>query len=131
MSEIRRLLAAISAAWKNNRVESLTDLFHERMTISGPDRTTYAAGRDACIETYREFATNVAVLAYRESAPVIEVWGDTAIAHYGWTMTYRRDTTTSTETGTDHFVLGRSADAWRVLHRMLLAAPVVGPVPAV
>ena len=131
MSEIRRLLAAINAAWKNNRIETLADLFHERMTIAGPDHSTYAVGRDACIETYREFAANVSVLAYRESAPVIEVWGDTAIAHYGWTMTYRRGPTTSTETGTDHFVLGRAAGAWRVLHRMLLAAPVAGPVPAV
>lgn len=114
------VLRAITAAWRGGRTGDLSPLFHERMVIAGPGHQVFASGRAACIESYREFATSAVVTAYDESAPAIHVWGDTAVAHYAWTMTWRRDGASATESGTDQFVLGRTQGRWQALHRLLL-----------
>ena len=88
---VAAILRAITAAWRNGRAGDLDPLFHARMVIAGAGHEAYASGRAACVESYREFAANAAVTAYDESAPTIHVWGDTAVAHYAWTMTWQRD----------------------------------------
>lgn len=120
---VAAILRAITAAWREGRADDLAPLFHERMVIAGPEHKAYASGRAACVESYREFAANAAVTAYNETAPTIHVWGDTAVASYAWSMTWRRDGAPSTETGTDQFVLGREQERWQVLYRLLLFAP--------
>jgi ketosteroid isomerase-like protein len=123
---VAAILRAITAAWRDGRADDLVPLFHERMVIAGSECEIHASGRAACVESYREFAANAAVTAYDESAPAIHVWGDTAVASYAWTMTWRRDGAPSAEAGTDQFVLGREQERWQVLHRLLLFAPASG-----
>lgn len=118
--EIRRILDVINGAWTTARTDALAALFHADMVIAGPGYQTYAAGRDACVESYREFSTNAKVLAYSAAEPAIGVWDDTAVASYAWTMTWQRDNDPVSDAGTDQFVFTRSGGRWLAVYRLVL-----------
>jgi uncharacterized protein (TIGR02246 family) len=115
------LVAAINTAWRAGAFERLSALFHPDMVIAGPAGTIYARGRDACVESYRAFATQAEVLEYDAEAPVVQVWDDvTAVVAYAWSMTYRREGVTSTESGSDQFVCLLCGERWQAVHRLIV-----------
>jgi ketosteroid isomerase-like protein len=120
---VRAVIDRIDAAWRQKQFDGLADCFDANAVILGPNHAVYASGRAACAESYREFASNAAVLDYAESNHQLRVWGATAVYAFSWRMTYRRDWGSKSEEGTDQLVLGRDGDGWRVLFRYIHFAP--------
>ena len=120
---IRAVLLRIDAAWRAKRFEGLDDCFAEEATIEGPGYVRYAVGRKACADSYREFATNAAVLDYSEAGHELRSWPDVAVYTCRWTMTYQRVHGPKHESGTDQLVLGRFGADWRVVFRHIHFAP--------
>ena len=120
---IRAVLSRIDAAWQQKRFDGLADCFDANAVILGPGHAVYASGRVACSESYREFASNAAVLDYVESNHGLRIWGGTSVYTFSWRMTYRRDSGPKTEEGTDQLVLGWDGDVWWVLFRYIHFAP--------
>jgi hypothetical protein len=121
--EVRAVLGRIEAAGKEKRFERLEECFDEKAVIVGPDYAVFASGRTACAESYREFATNAAVLSYSESDQFLRLWGSTAVYTFAWRMTYQRDHGPKAECGTDQLVLALDQSSWRVLFRYIYFAP--------
>lgn len=121
--EVRAVLGRIEAAWKEKRFEGLDECFDEKAVIVGPNYAVFASGRTACAESYREFATNAAVLSYSESDHVLRLWDSTAVFTFSWRMTYQRDNGPKAEFGTDQLVLALDQSSWRVLFRYIYFAP--------
>lgn len=119
-TELRRVLDAINAAWTSADVSGLGSLFHPDMVIVGPGYRRFTSGREACVESYREFSSNAEVLAYDASEPAIQVWADTAVCSYSWSMTWRRDGDPVSEAGTDQFVFARVDSRWLAIYRLVL-----------
>ena len=122
-SSIRSVLARIDAAWRRKQFSSLTDCFHPDAVIVGPGNAVFAQGREACAESYKEFATNASVLNYDERNHELRVWETTAVYTFAWSMTYQREHGPQTEAGTDEIVLTREEDQWMVVFRYIFFAP--------
>ena len=122
-ADVRAVLARIEAAWKEKHCDDLEECFDEQAVIVGPHHAVFAAGRPACAQSYREFATNATVLAYSESDHALRLWEGTAVYTFAWRMTYQRDGGPKSEFGTDQLILGLSERAWRVLYRFINFAP--------
>ncbi len=60
---VREVIAKIDAAWRLKQFDGLDECFHEEAVIVGPGYAEFARGRKKCAESYREFATNAAVLS--------------------------------------------------------------------
>jgi hypothetical protein len=121
--EIRNLVESINQAWKQGLTTQLREFFHPDIVIVGPGFQEIVRGQAACIESYREFSTNAKVHDYIESDFKIEVWDDTAVCTYAWTMTYERAGERSRETGTDQFVFSRQHGKWLVVWRYIYFEP--------
>jgi ketosteroid isomerase-like protein len=117
---LRDVLAAINAAWTSADISGLGALFHSDMVIVGPGYQQFAVGRDACIESYREFSSNASVLAYEASEATVHVWGDTAVCSYTWSMTWQRAEDPVSDVGTDQFVFARVGGQWLAVYRLVL-----------
>jgi len=91
--------------------------------MMGPGYKVLGRGRSFFVESYRDFATSAAILHYSESVPIVEVFDGVAICAYSWTMTYQREGTSNTETGSDQFVLVHSNSKWRVVWRYIFFQP--------
>lgn len=120
---VRRVLNRIDAAWRQRRFDDLELCFDACAVIVGPNYQQYAVGQKECANSYREFATNAAVIEYEESDHQLRIWPDTAVYTFTWQMTYTRDKGPKREAGTDQIVLGRIGDEWRVLFRYIYFAP--------
>ena len=122
--EIERLIRDINQAWKSGHAEQLHNFFHPDIVMAGPGFQELVRGRDACVESYREFAANAKVHEHIESDFKIGVWSDTAVCTYAWSMTYERAGEQSREKGTDQFVFGREGDKWLAVYRYIYFEPV-------
>jgi hypothetical protein len=117
---VRLLVQQINSAWRNGRPEELHQYFHEDMVIVGPDLRELGKGRGPCVKSYQDFIAATTVHDYKESEPVIDVCGRTAVATYNWEIAYELNGQVLRETGQDLFVFGLENDRWQAVWRALL-----------
>jgi hypothetical protein len=118
---ISDLLRQLTRAWRTGDFASLEPIFHNDMVIGAPGQTmTLIEGREACIETYRDFSERAIVETYTEDPAWIGVWTNTAVASYAWDMTWTDDEGFHASSGQDVLTLAKEEGAWRVVGRMLL-----------
>jgi hypothetical protein len=120
--DIERLLKTINQSWLEGRWEDLEDSLHQDMVITAPGLKAGGRGREACIQSYRNFAARAEILDYRESDRAIDVWGDTAVASYRYEMSYRLSDQEHHDTGYDVFVFSRQEGKWRAVWRTIAPA---------
>jgi hypothetical protein len=80
------------------------------------------AGRDAVVESYREFMDRSTLDSYSESPATIEVFGSTAIANYRWEMVWTSGGKQDRGAGHDLFVLVREPESsrWKAVWRTMV-----------
>ena len=118
--EIRLLLRSINQAWTQGRPEDLAPYFRDDMVIVGPGFQGRTEGKQACIESYKEFISQATIRDYEESEIVVDVWGETAVASYHFEIDYEMGGTEYHDTGYDLFVFVREGGLWRVAWRTLV-----------
>jgi hypothetical protein len=116
---VRDVISRIDAAWRLKKFDGLEECFHPEAVIVGPGYAELGRGRARCAESYREFATNAAVMSYSESGQALRLWDTTAVYTFAWEMTYRRAEGTQTETGTDQLVFQLGPEGWQLVFRFM------------
>jgi ketosteroid isomerase-like protein len=121
---IRRLVSRVNDAWLKGSAEeisaTLDRCFAEEMVIWGPDCREAARGKEACVKSYVDFASQAVVKHCTLADPTVHRVGDTAIASYSWDMTYLLSNREYFDTGHDVLVLNRARGEWRIVWRMIL-----------
>ena len=64
------------------RPEKLEEYSHEDMVIAFPGFGRRGVGKRACVERYEAFVSEATIRDLKESQPLIDVWGDAAVASY-------------------------------------------------
>jgi hypothetical protein len=126
---VRGLLGRLDAAWRYARWDELAACLDPRVVIVAPGMVQRAEGRAAAVASYRDFMDRATLVRYRSDAPQVDVWGDTAVATFGWDMVWETDGTPHHESGHDVFVCRRDAaapDGWVALWRTVTPAPSAG-----
>ncbi len=125
--EIRDILQTINSAWLSKKPEELSkilaDCFHGEMVIKGCDLETLAAGREECVRSYVDFIEQAKISAFEQDEADIRVVGDTAVASYGWKITYALEGNEYTQPGHDAFVFNRTNGKWLAIWRAMLTKP--------
>jgi hypothetical protein len=123
-NEICDLLQRINDSWLRTKPdeisEVLNDCFHQEMVIKGCDLETMAKGREASVRSYVDFIQQAKISAFSQDEPDIQVVNDTAIATYGWQITYTLEGKEYTEAGHDVFVFQRTDGKWFAIWRAML-----------
>jgi hypothetical protein len=117
VEEIRGLLEDINRAWLHNRTDELENLFHRNIVIAQPGLEVQVRGKQACINSYKEFASFAAVSRFEASDHVIDVWGRAAVAKYRFEMDYEIQGMHRHDVGIDLFVLVHEDEKWLVVWR--------------
>jgi Domain of unknown function (DUF4440) len=122
--QIRLLLGRITDAWLKGRPDdldrALEGCFHREAVITGPSCQELGKGEQACIKSYADFVRQAEIRECRLSEPVIDLYGNTAVAACEWEMTYALDGHEYKEAGHDLFVLTKARGRWQAAWRMLL-----------
>ncbi|HEX8037485.1 MAG TPA: nuclear transport factor 2 family protein [Ktedonobacterales bacterium] len=118
--EIAGIVGAINAAWVHGNAGEMAEYLDEGMVIVQPGFEEQVVGREACVESYREFASHAAIRQYDEGEVTVDVRGDTAIASYRYAIEYEMDGETYHDAGHDVFVLMRGDGGWHAVWRTLI-----------
>jgi uncharacterized protein (TIGR02246 family) len=118
--DVRAALGCISAAWQERRYDDLAQFFAEDMVFALPGLSGRLEGREAIVESYREFMDRITLTFYKEDSPAVEVWGDAAIAVFRWEMKWLAGGVANHETGHDVFAFRRSDGAWKASWRTMM-----------
>ena len=121
--EITRILKEINRAWTSGKAGELDQYFHEDMIIAQPDFGVRGEGKNACVNSYREFAGMANIQGFKESDHVVLVWGDTAVASYKFEIEYELDGQAHQDSGYDLFVFARQDGTWLAAWRTILPVP--------
>jgi ketosteroid isomerase-like protein len=104
---VAETLNAINDAWVGGRAEDMRDHLHDDVVTVQPGFEMVIRGRDTCVASYAEFTGQATIDRFESTAPSVEVFGDTAIAWFAWTMRYAIGGESYHETGHDLFVFTR------------------------
>lgn len=120
---IRNLVRSINDHWLARRYDLIGDLLADGAVIAPPDFATRVRGRDAYVQSYRDYDAAAATIEFSADDPEIDMAGDTAIAVSPFRVTYEIDGTTHRESGHDILVLSRSSGEWKVIWRTMQTKP--------
>lgn len=115
--EIEALIERLNDCWLNDKLENMDMFFHKQVVMLQPVTNKKMIGREAMIDSYREFADSSEVNYFRTKDMAIDVFENTSIVFYTFDIKYRVETTNYDESGTEILVLNRYNDRWAIVWR--------------
>ena len=122
LTEVSLTLRRLSESWRNRRYDELRDCFHDSAVMVAPGFSGRVVGRDSVVESYREFMDRSTLDTYAEAPATIEVFENTAVAHYRWDMVWTSGGKQDRASGHDLFVLARELESgrWKAVWRTMV-----------
>lgn len=77
---VEETIAALTRSWLEGRYEEPAGYCHPDVVLMPPGFTARVAGRDACVQSYRDFGAAATVREFTPAPPQVDVWGHTAVA---------------------------------------------------
>jgi len=116
---ITHAVHAINEHWRSGRYEEIGRLLADDVVLAVPNTEMRIVGRDAYVDTYRDYDANAVTLAFESATPLIDVMGDTAIARCPYRVHYQLAGAEYRESGEDLLVFARRGGRWLVVWRTM------------
>lgn len=119
---IKKIIQIINNAWLDNNLYILNDYFDQEVVFMSPDYKNKLTGKNACINSYKQFLDSAEIIEYQQGEPEINIWDNTAAAFYEFDITYLMKGKTYSEKCKDFFVFNRDESDnsfWKAVYRML------------
>jgi ketosteroid isomerase-like protein len=114
--EIWKAVVESNRAWLEGRPADLRAFFHEDAVAVFPAAGRRVEGRDAIVESYVEYCEHVKTHAFEELQHSVDVFGDTAIVQYRFSVRYEHQGEIHEEQGQEMLVFVRR-ERWCVIWR--------------
>ncbi len=102
---IRILISALSEAWQREDWTALEGCYHEDVVLMPPDAGAPILGRDAVLETYRDFCNVATLERFQEVELEVFTFESTHIAHMRFEIDYELDGQRYRDEGLEIYVL--------------------------
>jgi ketosteroid isomerase-like protein len=120
---IKAIIRDINDHWRAKRYERIGELLAADVVMAAPGFGHRISGRDAYVQSYRDYDAAATTLAFSAGEPQIDVAGNTAVAVCPFDVTYELAGQTYHERGHDILAFSRSDGEWKVVWRTMQAAP--------
>jgi len=111
-AEVWRTVQALNHAWTSGDADDLVEYFHPEMIAITPTDRDRLVGREACIAAWRRFTEATTTLRWRETDPLVRVYGDAAVVAYNYELACEMDGRQVTMAGRDMFFFVLEAGRW-------------------
>ena len=123
--DIWRTVRALNDAWTRGNPDDLRRYFHPQMiAVTASDRLR-RDGAEACVAGWKGFAEAATIHAWRESEPLIRVFGDAAVVSYYYDLDCTLTGQRQQLQGRDLFFLVRENGRWWAVADQFSAYPSV------
>lgn len=116
-AELWEAVVASNRAWFEGRPRDVAPLFHADAVAVFLAADHRLVGRDAIVESYVQYVERAKTHAFVEHEHAIDVFGDTAVVNYRFSVRYETDDGVQDDVGQELLVFVRRAGAWGVVWR--------------
>jgi ketosteroid isomerase-like protein len=117
--EVSRTLSSINQAWLEGRPRDLEQYLDPNIVVLIPGGTR-VKGRNLLVQSFVHMCENARVHGFEESDRQVDVFGETAVASFAFTMVYEREGKKYRSTGRDLWVFSRGDGGWKAVFRTML-----------
>ncbi len=117
---LEQLMKAINEAWLQQQFDRFDLYFHEEIVFNSPDFSRQIKGRDACVQSYRDFMRLATIDFFQTQSPQIDQSETTAVVKVPFEMHYRINEKNFREKGLDIFVCTDFQDRWVAVWRYMV-----------
>lgn len=118
--ELKQLMDAINAVWFEQQYDQFVRLFHQDIVFNSPDFSRQIKGREACVQSYRDFMRLATIDFFQAQSPQIDQSETTAVVKVPFEMHYRINEKNLREKGMDIFVCTDFQDRWVAVWRYMV-----------
>lgn len=122
-ASIRRVVRRINELWADKRYDEIGELLAEDVVIAPPGLEVRVRGRDAYVQSYRDYDAAATTHEFAPGEPQVDVVGDAAVAVCPFYIVYERDGRTYRENGRDLLFFSRQGGRWCVAWRTMVSEP--------
>jgi ketosteroid isomerase-like protein len=122
-SDIRAVLNKINESWLSKKYDEIGKGLTEDVIIAAPGSNVRIKGRDAYIQSYRDYDSVAKTLQFIPEEPQIDIMGDTVAVISPFAVTYQLKGNTYHERGKDILILKRTDSGWLVVWRTMQSEP--------
>ncbi len=123
MHEVQEMVERLNRAWQTGQFAELDEVLDPEVVLVPPGSGTRVLGREAVVQSYREFTTQAVVHRFDPDPPEIDEFGGTAVANCPYTIEYEIGGRRWRGSGRDLLVCHRGEGGWRVVWRTMLPGP--------
>lgn len=120
--ELRQVIERMNETWGKGHPEQLGSFFSDDIVIVAPDFVHRAKGRGAAVASYVDFCSQAIIRDLKIGETSIDLFGNTAVATYGYEISYEMGGEQFNDTGRDLFVFIRENDKWQAVWRTMIIA---------
>jgi len=121
---IRQIVFTINRHWLNKQCDEIGKFLSEKVVIAPPGSDKRIRGRDAYVQSYRDYDQSAITHKFSPDEPEIDIIGETAVAVYPFYVEYELQGKTYREHGKDILVFSNKSGEWKVVWRTMQSEPV-------
>ena len=129
----KEVVTKLNEIWPHESADrvaaAVRPLFADDAVIVSPDQVRVVRSGDAAAASYEGFLRNATVSDLRFGEPVVDEFGDCAVATVAWSMAYELQGVRMAEEGHDVYVLRRLGDRWAICWREIVPRDSSPPRP--
>jgi ketosteroid isomerase-like protein len=122
---IAAIVRHINESWRARRYDDIGTHLADDVVLAPPGSSMRMVGREAYVQSYRDYDTAAVTGTFTPDDPQIDVIGDVAVATCPFFIVYRLEGVTYRERGRDLLVFDRRPTGWRVVWRSMHTEPAV------
>lgn len=116
---IRHVIEKINTCWQEKRYGEIGAFLAENAVIAAPGSDQRVRGRDAYVQSYRDYDQTATTHEFNASDPQIDIVGNVAVAVCPFSVVYEMEEKMYRESGHDILVFSRSNERWLVAWRTM------------
>lgn len=121
---IRAIVRQINNYWRDKEYDKIGGHLASEVVIVPPGSGERITGRQAYIQSYRDYDEGSKTLAFHSGDPDVDVVGATAVAVTAFTVVFEINGARHHEQGRDILAFSRETDGWKVAWRTMQVAPI-------
>ena len=116
---IRLVVHQLNEFWLGKKYDKIGELVSKNVVIATPGFNRRVNGREAYVQSYRDYDQMATTHEYSPGEPEIDIIGNMTVAVFSFLVAYELKGKTYREQGHDVLVLSRTAGEWRVVWRTM------------
>lgn len=122
-NDIVEVVKKINEYWLAKKYDEIGSCLADDVIIAAPGSSERIKGREAYVQSYRDYDTVAKTLQFIPEKPQIDIMGDSAAVICPFTVTYELKGNTYHERGKEILILARKDSKWLVVWRTMQSEP--------